>query len=152
MSGTAPSKHYNFDRNLAFAEDLTLTATANVQFAAADVIYKIGPGRMDATLVVNVTAITVTDQAADPLYDIYLQGSDSATLASNVYILAHLQLGFSGVLLGGAGVSSIVGRYEVPFTNVVAGSVLLDYVRMRVVIAGTTPSITFDAWIAPDSE
>ena len=53
MSGTAPRKHYNVDRNIMFAEDLTLTATANVQFAAADVFYKIGPGRMDAVLEVS---------------------------------------------------------------------------------------------------
>lgn len=149
MSGTAPSKHYNWDRNLAFAEDLTLTATGNVQFNAADVIFQIGPGRMDSTLVVSVTAIDIS--SGNELYDLYLQGSDSPTLASNVFTLAHLQLGHSSVLLGGANVSSVVGRYEVPFTNVVAGTILLDYVRLRLVAAGTTPSITFDAWIAPVS-
>jgi len=149
MSGIAPRKHYNVDRNLMFAEDLTLTATGNIQFAAADVIYQLGPGRMDTVLVINVTAVDVS--TGNELYDLYLQGSDSATMASNVHILGHLQLGDSTVLLGGATVDSIIGRYELPFQNVVAGSILLDYARMRLVAAGTTPSITFDAWIAPVS-
>lgn len=151
MSGTAPRKHYSVDRNLMFAEDLTLTATGNIQFAAADVIYRLGPGRMDAMLVISVTAATIADQAVDTLYDFYLQGSDSSTMASNIHILAHLQLGFSAALLGGATVTSVIGRYEVPFQNVVAGTILLDYARMRLVIAGTTPTITFDAWIANES-
>jgi hypothetical protein len=78
-------------------------------------------------------------------------------MASGIYVLAHLQIGHSSVLLGGASQSSTIGRYEVPFTSVVAGAsnlnaVPLDYVRMRLVAAGTTPSITFDAWIAPESE
>jgi hypothetical protein len=146
MSGTAPRKHYNVDRNLMFAEDLTLTATGMIQFAAADVIYRLGPGRMDTVLVISITAIDVS--SGNELYDLYLQASDSATLASNVHIIGHLQVGHSSVLLGGATVSSVVGRYEVPFQNVVAGSILLDYARMRLVAAGTTPSITFDAWIA----
>lgn len=149
MSGTAPRKHYNVDRNLMFAEDLTLTATANIQFAAADVIYQLGPGRMDTVLVINITAIDIS--SGDENYNLYLQGSDSATLASNVHVLAHLQVGHSSILLGGATVSSVIGRYELPFQNVVAGSILLDYARMRLTAAGTTPSITFDAWIAPVS-
>ena len=149
MSGTAPRKGYILDRNLMFAEDLVLVATANIQFAAADVIYQIGPGRMDAVLVINITAMDVT--SADELYNFYLQGSDSATLASGVHILAHLQVGAAAVLLGGSTVASVIGRYEVPFQNVVAGTILLDYVRMRLIISGTTPTITFDAFIAPES-
>jgi hypothetical protein len=149
MSGTPTTKHYNVDRNLMFAEDLTLTATGNVQFAAADVIYKIGPGRMDSVLIVNVTALDVA--GADELYDFFLQGSDSPTFASGIHNLAHLQLGAAALLGGGANVASIIGRYEVPFQNVIAGSIMLDFVRLRLVAAGATKSVTFDAWIAPVS-
>jgi hypothetical protein len=105
---------------------------------------------MDTVLVISITAMDIS--SGNELYDFYLQGSDSSTMASAIHILGHLQVGHSSVLEGTASpISSVIGRYEVPFQNVVAGSILLDYARMRLVAAGTTPSITFDAWIAPVS-
>lgn len=133
-------KYYPFDRNLAFSDGVTLTATGNIQFAAADVIIDTLGGRMDGVLVINVSAIDVS--SGNEAYQIILQGSNDSGFASGIENLAQTDMGHASVRLGGASASSIVGVHEMPFTNNRAG-VEYRYLRVRVVAAGTTPSITF---------
>ena len=59
MVAVAP-KYFPFDRNLAFADGLTLTATSNVQFAAADVIINTLGGRLDGSLLIQVVSVKVS--------------------------------------------------------------------------------------------
>lgn len=164
MSGTfAPRKHYFYDRNLAFCEDLTLTATGNVQLASADVIYQIGPGRKDGVWLINITALPLAD--TDDVYTFYLLGSDSVTFASGIHILASLTVATTtykvdvttGVPWIRLGITDVVGLYEKPFNNtkyagIPMNGIVLDYVMMRVVMAGTSKSVTFDSWLSIESE
>ena len=154
MSGIPPFKPYVPDRNLMFGEAVVMTATGNVQFAAADVILKIGRGRMDATLILNITTMKVS--ATNELYDFWIQGCDVSDFsggASGIVNLAHVQVGAVAALSAGAGISGGVGaRVELDFNNVLVGNAMYDYIRLRAVIAGTAPTITFDAWVAVDAE
>lgn len=143
-------KYYSFDRNMAFAEDLTLTATGNVQFGGNDVILDLGDGRNDDTLVINVTALDVA--SGNELYQFVLLGSTSPTFASDIETLAWAEMGDTSVRTLGASqaADSAAQRLELPFCNR-RNDKEYRYLKLRLVAAGTTPSITFDAWVAPAS-
>lgn len=130
------------DAETKFAEDLTLTASDIVQMDAADRILKIGHGRQDFSLVVDVSALDIVSN--DEKYTFLLQGSNAANMAAPLENLAIIELGATEVRAGGAR-DSVVGRYMVGVSNDVIGD--WDYVHLNVIIAGTTPTITFSAWI-----
>ncbi len=132
-------KYYPFDRNLAFSDGATLTATGNVQFNSADVILDLGAGRIDAVLRMNVTNVKVS--AGNEGYTWLLQGSNTSDFSAGVENLAIVDMGHSSVRQGGASASSSTGMFEVPFTNN-KNDTEYRYGRLRCVIAGTTPSIT----------
>lgn len=156
MSGIPPFKPYVPDRNLMFCEGQVQTVTGNAQFASADQILKIGRGRMDPTLIINISAIKIS--ATNELYDFWLQGSDDPTFATGIANLAHFQIGAAAVLSASATLSGAqlslagVDRFEIDCNNVQGKTVMYDYVRLRVVIAGTAPTITYDAWLAQDAD
>ena len=77
------------------------------------------------------------------------QGSNSPTFASGIENLAVMDLGNTAVRLGGAG-TSLIGGYEVGFTNEQA-DVIYRYIRLFTVVAGTSPSINYNAFLAPES-
>jgi hypothetical protein len=92
---------------------------------------------------VDVTAIKTS--AADELYHLCLQGAADNTFATKETV-AQLTLGAGAVRPGGA-VTSVIGRYEIPFTTEQHDAVY-DYIRLYTDVNGTSPSITFKAWIA----
>lgn len=150
MSGTAPNKHYNFDRNLAFAEDLALTIADVIAFGGSDVILKVGPGYFEGALVFDVTVMDQT--TTDEVYNFFLLGSNSSTFASGIEMLGHMQMGdaVAATRASIADVDSILGRHVMPFTNERAG-VIYDYLEIDYVPAGTTPIMTVTIFIAPFS-
>ena len=115
--------------------------------AALGGIQDVGSGRADMTLVAEVSAISAA--GATQQYDLVMQGSNSPTFASGIQELARYRLGNTAVRDGAD--TSVIGRYEIPFSNEmpVNGPVTneLRYIRFRLAIAGTTPSITLAAWI-----
>lgn len=135
---------YNIDIELLLADGAApVTADGVSQVASANVSKKLGAGRFEGVLVIDVTAIDIA--SADEVYHLCLQGSaDSAFTTRET--LAQISLGATAARPGGA-VNSIVGRYEVPFTTEQHDTVY-DWARLYVDVAGTTPSITFKAWIA----
>lgn len=151
MTGTAPSKHYNFDRNLAFAEDLALTVSDIIAFSGTDVILKVGPGYMEGVVVLDITVMDQT--TTDEVYTFNLLGSNSATFASGIECLATLQVGHGAAAtrVDIADVTSTIGRHCMFFSNE-RNKVIYDYVELSYVAAGTTPIMTVTAWIAPQSE
>lgn len=102
------------------------------------------PPLMHADLLVDVSAIT-TGGASGETYIIHFQGSSSATFASDIENLAAMPLGdVSGTALVGsaADVDSDIGRYVIPVTNEANGRTY-RFVRLRIDVGGTAPSITF---------
>lgn len=111
-------------------------------------IYDAGQARLDAVAVVDVSAIEVG--TGDESYYILIQGSDSATFATNIVNLATLHLGHISTFQGGATVQPTAGRYEVQVWNEVNGT-LYRYIRVYTVVAGTIATgVNFSCWLATD--
>jgi len=95
-------------------------------------IADLGAGLVEGNLVIDVTALNIDDN--DELYQISLQGSNSATFASGIVDLAILELGALEVI--GGDVDSTIGRYIVPFRTEKNGTVY-RYVREYCDLDGT---------------
>ena len=139
-----PQRSYNLDIELLLADGLAaVTADGVSQVASANVSKQLGPGRFEGVLIIDVKAIKTS--AGDEAYHLCLQGSADNTFASKETV-AQLSLGASAARPG-APVTSVIGRYEVPFTTDQHDTVY-PWERLFVDVAGTAPSITYVAWIA----
>jgi hypothetical protein len=137
------SKDFTYDHALLLKDTGAVTASGNATVAAVARILDLGVGRMDGRAVCDVSAIdTVT---GDESYILQVQGSNSSTFASTVVALASKQLG--GATATGNTADTGTGRFEIPFSNEENG-VVYRYLRLRYVIAGTTPSINLTAFVA----
>jgi hypothetical protein len=115
-------------------------------------IIDLGDGLVEGYMIVDIDAI-VTDQA-DLLYEIFLQGAQSATFATAGLVrnLAALELGAGELLTNATATTGDQGaagdRYVVPFRNEINGEIF-RYVRVYQEIAnGTGESITDTIWLA----
>jgi hypothetical protein len=146
-------KTYTFDRNMAFAEDLNLTASAVVQFAAANVQLDLGDGYYEGDLVIDATVLDVASN--DEAYTFILEGCNTSGFgAGSIEALAmkRLEDPASAGALGAMNVEHPIGRYVIPFNNNAPVGTPYRYLRLNVIIAGTTPSVTFSAFISTPSE
>lgn len=135
------------DARTTFCEGKTLTASAVVKTnddgaTAMD----IGPGRHDFTLVVDITALDIA--SANELVTFVLRGSANADM-SDPQQLAILQVGATASRLGGA-IDSVIGRYLVEAANEAPMGTEWEYVDLDVIVSGTTPSVTFSAYLSLD--
>ncbi len=137
-------KDATYDNATLLKDSGAVTASAAAQVLAANKILDIGLARLDGRVICDVSAITVA--TADNLYQIKCQFSNSATFASGVIGGSVLMLGHATMLVGES-VASVIGRYELWFTNELNGS-LYRYMRMYTQVAGTTPSINYTAFLA----
>jgi hypothetical protein len=150
---------YAFDAaNLLSDNAAAYTASGFAQVGGADAILDLGglqsstpkqQARTDEALVLDVTAIdTVT---GDESYNLILLGSnDSAFGAGNVAILGSFILGgVTGKTTIGAlnTFVDVAGRYEFCFSSEQA-NVKYQYLKLYLVIAGTTPSLSLLAFKA----
>jgi hypothetical protein len=135
---------YTFDADLELKDAGAITASAAAQVDGAAKILDMGAARFDGLVLINVTALDIVSN--DEEYNIIVQGSSSATFASDIENLAMLNLGATEVRDGGAK-DSVVGIYELPVTNEAADTVY-RYIRIYIFIAGTTPSINFTAFLS----
>lgn len=135
---------YNQDLELVLADGAAaVTADGVSQVASAAVNKKVGPGRFEGVLIIDVTAIDVSSN--DEFYNLILQGS-SAQAFSTFETLAQMNLGATAARPGGS-ITSVIGRYEIPFITEQHDTVY-DWIRLYTDVGGTTPSITYKAWIA----
>jgi hypothetical protein len=132
-TSTMRSEPAIFDAATQLKDAYLVAASAAAQVASANKILNVGDSLLKGKLVVDVSAIEIASN--DEEYDIILEGSSSATFASDIENLAQLNLGATEVRQGGT-VDSLVGRYNVPFTNEKAGQVY-KYLRAYTVVAGT---------------
>lgn len=140
-----PRQHFTFDIENLLGDAVTITATAVAQVSGVDRILNVGTGRLNGNLVLDVTALDVVSN--DELYRFILQGSSDSAFASGIVDLAEIQLGANEVI--NADADSEADRYVMPFTNVF-GDTTYAYLRLRVVVSGTSPSISYGAWLAKD--
>jgi hypothetical protein len=124
-----------------------VTASGNAQVAAADKIVFLGAGIMEADLVTDVYAIDTT--SADEKYEIEFQLSDSATFASGIVVAEVIKLG--ALASTGSSANSGAGRYLNGVSNLFDGHAYA-YCRLYHRISGTTPSITYAAYLGKDDQ
>jgi hypothetical protein len=135
---------YNLDIEMQLADGAAaVTADGVSQVAAAAVSLQLGPGRFEGVLIIDVSAIDVA--SADEVYNLVLQGAATSAFTTNE-ILAQMSLGATAARPGAA-VTSVVGRYEIPFITE-QHDTTYEWVRLYADVGGTSPSITFKAFIA----
>lgn len=108
------SRTYPFDAELVLKDAGLIAASAAATVGGDAMIFDAGDARLDAMLVINMTAIEIASNTE--VYRIILQGSNSPTFASGIQNLAGMEFGATEVRAGGAG-DSEVGQYEMPFCN-----------------------------------
>jgi hypothetical protein len=129
-------KGFTFD-----AADLLKAAGAITATAASSILDK-GAARYDARVIVDISAIDVS--SGDESYELRVQLSNSATFASGIQTVGSFRFGDSTVTGGSA--DTVVGRYELGISTEFNGTTF-RYIRINAVIAGTTPSINYTAYL-----
>src|SRR5688572_9089225 len=127
--------------------ELSLKVSAAVAASAAGtLILDLGVGETRGDLVVEVTAMDITSN--DELYDIILQGSPDAAFgtAGNIQDLMAFNLSAKELKRTDSDKDDVIGRYVIPVSNRF-GSTNYRYVRIYTVVAGTTATITYRAFL-----
>lgn len=146
---------YTFDVNNQFSDNAAAyTANGYLQSGGVDGLIDLGgnqgtspaqQARIDAMAIFNVTAIDIA--SGNERYTLKVLVSNDPAFASGVFEAAAVGLGkgSSGTptTLG----DSVIGCYEIGFTNQVAGTIY-QYAKVYLVVAGTTPSISVGGFIA----
>jgi len=149
-----------FDANLVLEDSLNSAGAVSAIVASQagtvlDVaqIIDLGDGLVEGYMIVDIDAIEV-GAAEDLLYEIFLQGAQSATFATAgaVRNLAALELGCGTLLTNATATTGDQGaageRYVVPFRNELAGEVF-RYVRSYIeIVNGTGETITCTIWLS----
>lgn len=140
-------RNYNYDAEMQLKDAGLVAATAAAQVGGADKIIDLGVGRMEAVAVLDLTAIE-TD-SSNELYTVAIQGSSSATFASDIQNLAMMDFGHLSTPRKGGAITSLVGRYEIPFVNE-QNDIRYRYLRLHTTVAGTVATgANFSAFVAP---
>jgi hypothetical protein len=108
---------------------------------------KEGQARFEGRLIIDATAVEVA--TGDELYDIVLQGTNTAAFTDDTDIvdLCSLTLGDATQMRSSMNQDGGIGRYELLFTNVYAGTAY-RYIRLYTVVAGTIATgINYKAYI-----
>ena len=136
---------FNFDAELELKDAGLVAASAAAQADDAAKIIDLGVGRFEGIVVFDLTAVEIASN--DELYTALVQGSSSATFASDVQNLAQLDFGATEVRLGSA-IDSLAGRYELAFTNE-QKDVQYRYLRLWTVVAGSIATgINYTAFVS----
>lgn len=155
MTFTA-AKHrpsFTFDKNLQMKDAGLVAADAAWQVSGADKILDVGTGNFCGHCIIDVSALEVA--TGDERYTFLIQGSSSATFASDIVILAALPVGDGstiGTAFGSSGVDvdDTTGRYVLPFTNE-RNNTRYRYIRGFTDVAGTIATgVNFTAYVGTE--
>lgn len=136
-------KDFTFDANLQLKDAGAVTADGADQVSAANKILDLGVGRFDGRCIVDVSAIDVS--SGDENYLIKTQFSSTSDFSAGVIGGPILSLGKASTLVGESA-DSVVGRYELPFSNEINGTTY-RYMRSYHDVSGTTPSINYKNFV-----
>jgi hypothetical protein len=126
----------------ALGAAITATETGSV-------ILDIGAGLADGDLVIDYSALDAA--TGDEAYHFMLEGSPDATFgtAGNIMVVAQLLVGGATATAPNGAADAAAGRLLVPFRNERNGTIY-RYLRLYTKLAGTSPSIIFQAFLAKD--
>jgi len=142
--GTKIDSNFIVDTSLQLHDGTLIAADG----AGSGGILNLGVGEVTGLVVIDATAVEVA--SGDEIYYIGLEFSSSATFASAVHPGPFIGIGNNGIadsLLDNGSADRGVGRYTLPFNNVVNGTAY-QYCRLYVHVAGTIATgIAFTAYI-----
>lgn len=160
LPANPPLPSLPLDASLQFSSAQVVTATGylnnvNSQVDLANGGSGLGAGRAGFFAVVDITALSGTT----PSFQFHVFGSNDVNFGNgNVEDIMEFDWAVTGTRL----VATIIGASPAfpdparggtliikPFWNLGAGMIVYRYLRMYVVVAGTTPSITVTAWASP---
>lgn len=95
---------------------------------------------------VNVTALKIS--AGNETYKLLVVVSNDPGLATGNVVAGAIEIGKGASLDLLNGADSVIGTYEVMFTNNIAGSIY-EYAGVYLVAGGTSPSISIEGGFAP---
>jgi hypothetical protein len=147
---------YSFDANLLLSDNAAAyTATGFSQVGGQNAILDLGGNqgtnpvelaRVDAVAVIDATAFDIT--SGNETYKmVVLVSNDPAFGAGNVAMAGEIEIGKGTSLDGLDMADSVIGRYELMFTNQLAGTIY-EFCALYLVIGGTTPSLNISAFLA----
>lgn len=140
-------KDFTYDNALLLKDTGAISADAAAQVGGSARVLTLGAGRMDGRVIVDVSALDVV--TGDESHVVATQFSNSPTFASGVVGGTMLRLGGATALVGESA-ASVAGRYELPCTNEING-VIYSYMRLYTDVSGTTPSITYTAFLTTEA-
>jgi hypothetical protein len=123
--------------NFTSDDDLVFkTAGPIAASAAVATIRDVGEGVYQGVMVIDVTALEIADN--DEIYDIVIQGSPDSDFGTdtNIVDLCSITLAAAEVQRTDANADSAVGRYYLPFINMI-NQTTYRYLRLYTVVAGT---------------
>jgi len=153
MTYTAAKSRPNFtyDNKLLMKDAGLIAADAAWLVSSAAKVLDIGSGYFCGKAVFDITALEIA--SGDERYNLIIQGSSSATFASDIVILAMLPVGDGstiGTAFGSSGVDvdDLAGRYVLPFTNE-RNNIYYRYIRGFTDVTGSIATgINFTAFVA----
>lgn len=160
---------YSFDANMLVSDNAAAyVASGYLQVGGADAILDLGgnqgvtitlpaiddvatytpqQARIDAMLVLDVTALDITSGNETYQIDIMVS-NDPNFAAANVVCAGGVQFGKGASLRGAvAQKDSVTGRYEIAFTNNIAGA-FYEFMKVYLTEGGTTPSVNISGFVA----
>lgn len=141
------SKDFTYDNALLMKDAGLVAASAAATVASSAKVLDLGPGRVDARVILDASAIEI--DTGNEKYEIELQLSNAANFGSGVFIGGKVTLGHSSVTNESA--SSAVGRRELAFCNEINGT-LYRYARLYTRIAGTIATgINYAGFMVPQA-
>ena len=140
-------KSYTYDNNLLLKDAGAVAASAAATVLSAAKVLDLGAGEVDGDIVIDVSAMDIVGN--DEKYDIVAQLSSDAAFgtAGNIVERCEISLGAKETKITDCDRDDVVGRYILPFDNVVNGTPY-RYLRIYIVEAGATSSINFTAFLA----
>lgn len=151
-------RSYNFDANLLLSNQSgPYTADGFLQVDGANAVLNLGgnqsvtplqQARMDCAMVIEVSAIDVA--STNETYNLKILANNTGNFTDGTgVVLTQLELGDGPTRTPtNALVDSVIGTYEVLFTNEFGGT-KYQYISPYLDVSGTTPSITIgSAYVA----
>lgn len=146
---------YSFDVNLQLSDNAAAyTVDGYSQVGGADKVLDLGgnqavtptqQARIDAMCIIDVTAIDIASN--DEVYRLKILGCNTAGFASGVAELAEICFGKGSVQVPATQSDATTGRIELPFCTE-RFNTKYQFVKLYIDVSGTTPSISFLAFVA----
>lgn len=144
-SESPKSNTRTYDTLLQLKDAGLVASSAAAQVSSSDKIIDLGSGRVKGDIIIDATAVEV--DTGNELYTIIAEFSDSSSFASGIVPGAMTYLGDAAAIPGGGDTDKGVGRYVLPFTNVI-NDTQYRYMRLYTLVAGTIATgVNYSAFI-----